>query len=352
MAQQNDPHLNDGERELLAEVAEAYDLSDLNQTLASRDAWNNRIQIAFSVGHRRYLLKQWPHYRQSDEDLRFVLAVQDCAREGGVSVPPILATRDGQRVFDWRGLRFSVQHFVGNPYDPDRPKQILSCAAVLGQYHRAVAEARLEGGQWGIVSLSRHHLRILRTAVTEGQLPTEGKRHVQEVIAELQEMLTAAERQMESLGWSDLEVIPVHGDYHQFNCRFEGDRVVAIVDFDNSRLEPRLYDVAYALDMMLGLDWRREPDENFLYRNARPLDPVTLQPWMMAYSRHAPPLSEAEIRLLPWVCAAVWPEAIHGFLPKSTAEVPGCDEVAECMHHLLDNAPLLSEHIERARGIP
>ena len=351
MAQQNDPHLNTTERKLLADVAEAYSLADFDRALASRDAWDNRIQIAFSTGSQRYLLKQWPRYCQSDEELRFILAVQDCARDRGVPISPILTTRDDRRVFDWRGRRFSVQHFVGNPYDAQRPKQILSCAATLGQYHRAVAQVRLEGGQWGVVDLSRHHLETLRNAVIEGQLSPEDKRHVQEALADLQEMLTFTERRMELLGWSDLDVIPVHGDYHQFNCRFEGDRVVAIVDFDNSRLEPRLYDVAYALDMMLGLDWRREADEDFIWRNVRLLEPAILHPWMTAYSRYAPPLSEAEIQLLPWVCATVWPEAIHGFLPKSTVEVPGCEKVVECMRHLLANALLLSEHIERAQNV-
>ena len=124
------------------------------------------------------------------------------------------------------------------------------------------------------------------------------------------------------------------------------------MDFDNSRLEPRIYDVAYALNMMLGLDWRREPEEDHIWRNARPLDPEILGPWMTAYSRYAPPLSEAEIRLLPWVCAAVWPEAIHGFLPKVAAEVPGCEKVAGWMRHLLEDAPILSEHVERAQGVP
>ena len=79
MAQQNDPHLDEVERELLADAAEAYDLSDLSGALASRDAWGDRIQIAFSAGRRRYLLKQWPLYCQSDEKTRFVLAVQERA---------------------------------------------------------------------------------------------------------------------------------------------------------------------------------------------------------------------------------------------------------------------------------
>ena len=350
MAQQNNPRLNGAERKLLADIAEAYALSDLNGALASRDAWDNRIQIAFSSGSQRYLLKQWPRYCRSDEELRFVLAVQDCARDKGVPVPPILTTRDSRRVFDWEGHRFSVQHFVGNSYDPERPEQILSCAAKLGQYHQAVTSVRLDGHQWGAVYISRHHLERLRNVVAEGQLSPEDKRRVGEALADLQEMLTFTERQMELLGWSDLDVIPVHGDYHQFNCRFEGDQVAAIVDFDNSRPEPRLYDVAYALDMMLGLNWRREADEDLIWRNARPLEPAALHPWMTAYSRHAPPLSEAEIQLLPWVCAAVWPEAIQGFLPKSTADVPGCEKVVQCMRQLLAKALLLSEHIERAHN--
>jgi len=350
MAQQNNPHLNEVERELLADVAEVYGLSDLSEALTSRDAWGDRIQIAFSAGRRRYLLKQWPRYCQADEEVRFVLAVQDRAREGGVPVPSILATREGRRVFDWRDRRFGLQHFVGRPYDPERPMQILSCAETLGQYHRAVADARIDGEEWNIVGVSRHHLDGLNEAVAERQLSEEEKRRVRRVIDELHEMLTAAGGQMESLGWSDLDAIPVHGDYHLFNCRFEGDRVAAIVDFDNSRLEPRIYDVAYAMDMMLGLDWRREPEEEYLWRDARLLGPEAIGPWMTAYSRYAPPLSDTEIRLLPWVCAAVWPEAIHGFLPKTAAEVPGCERVAECMRYLLDNASMLSRDIERVLG--
>jgi len=57
---------------------------------------------------------------------------------------------------------------------------------------------------------------------------------------------------MERLGWAELSLIPVHGDYHHFNCRFKGDRVVGIVDFDNARMECRLYDVAHALNITLG----------------------------------------------------------------------------------------------------
>jgi len=319
-------------------------MSDVNRALARRDTWGNRIQIAFFAAGRRYLLKEWPHYCRSDEEVRFALAVQDCAREGGVPVPAVAATSDGDRVFDWRSRRFSLQHFVGEPYDPERPQQILNCAAVLGQYHAAVRDFRLRGNMkpglahWRGAAISRNHLRLMNAAVAETPLPPGGKRQVREVLSQLQETLQTAEEQMERLGWSNLGRVPVHGDFHQFNCRFEGDGVVGVVDFDNSRLEPRLYDVAYALDMMLGLDWRSEWEKRFLWRNCRLLEPAVVNPWLAAYCRQGAPFSELEKKLLPLLCVVVWPEVIHGFFPTSSVEVSGCGRVAEFVRYLVGNS--------------
>jgi Ser/Thr protein kinase RdoA (MazF antagonist) len=140
---------------------------------------------------------------------------------------------------------------------------------------------------------------------------------------------------VKSLGWSELSLIPVHGDYHQFNCRFEGDQVAGIVDFDNTRLEPRLYDVAYAINDMLGMDWRREPDDKFLWSRSRLLEPAALKKWLRAYNRYAPPLSKEEIKLLPLVCAVVWPETIHAFYPRISEEVEDCNNVIKVIENLL-----------------
>ena len=54
MAQQNDPQLNEAEQALLSEAPGAYALSDLYDALASRDAWDRRIQIAFSSAGSRF----------------------------------------------------------------------------------------------------------------------------------------------------------------------------------------------------------------------------------------------------------------------------------------------------------
>jgi Ser/Thr protein kinase RdoA (MazF antagonist) len=114
--------------------------------------------------------------------------------------------------------------------------------------------------------------------VSDGELPPEQEREIGQSIAELGELTAEAENVLNSLGWSDLALIPVHGDYHQFNCRFEGDEVAAVVDFDNSRLEPRLYDIVYALHMMLGLGWQVEAEKEPVWSRARLLEPALIEP--------------------------------------------------------------------------
>jgi len=151
MAQQTDPNLTEHERQLLAEVAAAYGLGALSDPLASRDAWGDRIQIAFSAGRRRLLLKEWPDYCRKDDDIDFSLAVQDTARAGGVET---LRLTDGGRTFDWGRRRFILSAFVGEAFDPARPGQIPAMAGMLGRFHRSVADANLPGSSWGVGRIS------------------------------------------------------------------------------------------------------------------------------------------------------------------------------------------------------
>jgi hypothetical protein len=52
-------------------------------------------------------------------------------------------------------------------------------------------------------------------------------------------------------GWMLADVSPAevicHGDFAPYNCVFDGDRVVGIIDFDAAHPGPRLRDIAYAV---------------------------------------------------------------------------------------------------------
>jgi homoserine kinase type II len=55
-----------------------------------------------------------------------------------------------------------------------------------------------------------------------------------------------ARNPLDPIAAENLPVIPIHGDYHPGNLKWADDQVVAIFDFDWSKMDLRLFDVAMA----------------------------------------------------------------------------------------------------------
>lgn len=349
MPQSFKTHLNYIEQNLLSDIKEAYGLCGTFEQSDSFAVWEDRIVIAFSVDGQRYFLKQWPCYIESEEESAFVLAIQAYARDRGVPVPGIFRTVDGEYILNWNGRRFSLQVFVGTPYAPgERSRHIMSCARTLGIFHQAVAGAQIGGKGWrdDPFAYSMNFIQEARKRVPEHSLSSDNKKRVDALCNELLDLLDEAKYRLLDLGWLDLPQMPIHGDYCQFNCRFEGGQVVGIVDWDSARLGSRLLDVAHALN--IGLGWRGSIDyyEDFLWRDAVVPNRQVFTDWLIEYSRTAPPLSDKELQLLPLVCSALWPAPSSGFEPKCDAEVPGCDALVQYMRHYLVGAEDISKDLK------
>lgn len=65
------------------------------------------------------------------------------------------------------------------------------------------------------------------------------------------DVLIGAAEQLESWkdenAFDDLPIIAVHGDYHPGNLKYQGNKVVAVLDFDGSHMDFRIYDVGLAV---------------------------------------------------------------------------------------------------------
>jgi len=72
-------------------------------------------------------------------------------------------------------------------------------------------------------------------------------------------------------------IIPVHTDMHQGNVLFDGDKVVAIIDFGNIELGPRVKDVAYLI-LHFGLNNRKidKVKRNKLFREYNRINKLTV----------------------------------------------------------------------------
>jgi homoserine kinase type II len=114
------------------------------------------------------------------------------------------------------------------------------------------------------------------------------------------DVLTDAAEQLES--WKnentlgDLPIIAVHGDYHPGNLKYQEDKVVAVLDFDWSHMDYRIYDIGLAI-FYFCTSWAAGSGGGLqlgqLHRFLRAYQlAVDAYPWVE-------PLSEDEIACLP-----------------------------------------------------
>jgi homoserine kinase type II len=121
-----------------------------------------------------------------------------------------------------------------------------------------------------------------------------------------------AAESVETLGMENWPKQIVHADWHPGNMLFRENRVVAVIDYDSARLQPRVLDIANgALQFsIIGGDediskWPDYVDESRFKRFLRGYDEAML-------------LSQAEIRCIPWlmiealIAEAVFPIAATG----------------------------------------
>ena len=212
MAQQTDPHLTDREQAILDAAVRECGLPGFADALGSRDAWGDRVQIAFASDDRRLLLKQWPVYCRTDDEIGNVIALQDRVREAGVPVPRLLRTEAGSRTFDFGGDRYSIAEFVGEAFDPERPAQKIECARILGRFRSAVADIRHHTkSPRDAIWISRDHFREVIELAESGGVP-DIVEAVTDAVQEMDALLRVAEKRLDELGWHDLPRIPDHGD--------------------------------------------------------------------------------------------------------------------------------------------
>lgn len=106
----------------------------------------------------------------------------------------------------------------------------------------------------------------------------------------------AAELAMRS-GFAAMCVQPIHGDFHPGNLIFREGHVVAIVDFDAARIEPRAVEVANAL---LQVGSRRLPGQEV---DAWPadMDPALVDAMVAGVRSGGVQLESEERQAIPWL---------------------------------------------------
>lgn len=332
---------------LIDDVAGQYALGPLTGYCRNPHAWGGRMVCTFQTVQGTYLLKEYPWFARSDEQIAFNLAVQDWARAMHLPVPRVLPLRSGGRVLHRGDQRFFVQRCVGEAYTQGNRAQLLEAARTLGRLHAALRSfppdlleryvaprPRASGDQVA----RQHFARAARDMVANATDDAE-RAALQSVHGQIEAALVAASNRDCVIRCVTDEMV-LHGDYQQYNLRFAGEQIVAIVDWDAARVGPRILEVGSALVAALGFDWDQEYARDRVWRRPVPMDLAQVRRWLAAYEEGGTKLSDDERDALPGGCVLAMGAFIAGCYQqpyptsediKQPTDVEGCRNVLAWM---------------------
>jgi homoserine kinase type II len=222
----------------LHRVLAHYDLGELKTARrVERGFVNENWDLTTSRG--RYFLKRRHPDLCDPGVIHAQHALVEHLRRKGFPAPAILPTVGGATLLALDGECYEIHEYVaGAPYDDDRPAHFCQAASTLGHYHACVQ---------GFAPRALHDLDELYTpAVLNANLDNlvaawEPGSITQQLAAHADDLAARY------ASHGDLPHLVIHGDYYAGNLLFEDDRVVAVVDYDKVRWQPRVVELGEAL---------------------------------------------------------------------------------------------------------
>ncbi len=224
----------------------------------------------------RYLLKFY-RARAQEGRIRFEHALTtELNRSGFELSPSLIPTKQGEtylKVGEFPGsvsgayyaaifsfLEGESRYNWNGPLCTD--EELAHAAAALASYHNAISGWK--GTGWkeprGIALLSRMPEKWRTYASGAGDTSFDAcflKHHA--------ELLRALTRVLDKSVYDAMPHMAIHGDYHAGNLKFQDGKVTGLFDFDWSRMDARIFDVAVSM-LYFCTAWEGASDDDLMHR--------------------------------------------------------------------------------------
>lgn len=252
-------------KEAVSIVKQHYELGEL---LHSEELHGGYVNRSFAIRTKRndrqlkYLIRRY-NPAVAENEIRFEHGLISYLRENGFDLAAgvIPSKTGGTYVKQERTIAGRTQPIFWAVFEflegEDRytwidtnvaPEDMVSAAEVLADLHQAGQNFRTPDGA------ERNQPKINDFLVTFRQIYAEysrkaGKTQFDQCFLQHRDhILRVADRVLISeKDISRMPQIPVHCDYHQGNLKYKGSRVIGVFDFDWSKIDLRLFDLALAI---------------------------------------------------------------------------------------------------------
>ena len=222
-------------------VLQQFRISKIDSVRSYFGGSSNAPKARVYTAQGDYLLKRIAPKRASQDMLRHQHRLQLHLRRNGFSVPQLVTTlKDEETLLECDGHLYELMSWVEGMRFSWCADEARSIGTALASMHDLLEDLALQGPQ----RPGFHDRRDVARAAMElaGRLPHEAQVHCETVAAWLGE----ARRATRSC-WSSLPMTVNHGDWHPGNLLMRDGRVVAVIDWESARAEPRVSDLANAL---------------------------------------------------------------------------------------------------------
>ncbi len=296
----------------LAQLQKLADDFDLGRVIKMDQPLTTQCNTTdpFRTGRGTFLLRA-RHSEEYGARVEYLHRLIDHLCDRGFPVPQVVRARDGRSWTTWGERIVEIHKFVAHDPGIHRDwRRMNSAASVLGDLHHMLSEAA--AGKTPVPPEMRNDVNPEQcwTLLTEAEDSVEAMTALpEETIADTLAVLRRARKAVEPLLANYSRIIgtlpwmTVHGDYHFWNVLYRGDEIAAVVDYDFVQERERLFDIAYAMQTVIGHMRNMHsmggggggapvPPENLSWSNVRL--------WLDHYdmTTHLP-LSETERRWLP-----------------------------------------------------
>lgn len=267
--------------EELAIVLSHFDIGVIHAMHEFRRGSRRAPKMLLKADRGAVLLKRRAPGRDEAHRVQFSHRVQLKLSEQHFPLPKLLKDRaTGDTLVKYGGRIYELFEFIpGTRYDATLPATS-DAGHALALFHKLIASVSTEDlrptlGYHAVDAIDRQFEIIRRRAEEVGD----------DDLATLCDHLLAlyhdCAKDVDGIGIRHWPAQLVHGDWHPGNTLYRGPHVVAVIDFDSLRLEPRVLDVANgALQFSITMDgedldrWPDHLDESRFKRFCRGYDAV------------------------------------------------------------------------------
>ncbi|MDX2114929.1 MAG: phosphotransferase [Planctomycetota bacterium] len=312
-------------------VLSNYDLGVISAVQEFRRGSRRSPKLLLKCDRGPLILKRLAPGRDEPARIAFAHELQRALAAAAFPLPALFPSRSAETLVRLHGHSYELFECVAGQTFDHSPEATFEAGATLGRFHEILAAARPAGDP---PTGSYHNLPGVLTSLAA--IP---ERTAEPALAatatSLASIYSAAAEHARRAGLDHWPPQLIHGDWHPGNLLFRAGKVVAVIDYDTARLQPRIIDLANgALQFSLTRtegdpeSWPDTPDELRLKRFCQGYDSAvrTL-------------VSRGEIQALPWLM-------VEAMIAESALPIAATGKFGR-----LDPAPFLRMVERKARWI-